>query len=604
MGYLDSLRTGGIVILLLAGCLINDAVYEQRKNELTDHDGDGFIFEADCDDGDAGVFPGAVEVCNATDDDCNGQVDDDASDVTAWFEDTDGDGHGSLATKVYGCDADPGFVPLDDDCDDLAAGTYPGATDAWYDGVDSNCDGANDFDADQDGDDALAYGGTDCNDENALIAGTLAEGWYDGGIDNNCDGSIEDQAVAALDDVAVRIDGRLENGAFGSTILALPAGWADDEAVLLAAEPYGGVGTVYGWRASSLSDAPMISNAEWEVTGEVEWDGTGYGMGWAGNADNPLVAIARHGWGEGHGRVDVWDGRTLGEDATFSIVGETAETYLGVNVLSGHDHDGDGVHDVVASAPTDSRGATNAGAVFVFLDAGGLRGEVGVEGADLVFSNQYAGSAMVPIRIGDATDDGLHDLAFYLNLTFEEGPGALLVAGGDPFGVYDVEAASFAQLYAAGHAMAAVRDFDGDGGGELLVADGGVGRYNLPLSGYVTPWDNAESRLLFADTAYSVSAVSSDVNGYVGHSAILLMGANYEGSRGFLSVERPYWDESAAVDDATFVAIGEAAGDYFGGTLGTIDIDGDAVVDLTVGASGTDFVAPGSGSVYVVRGPE
>jgi len=36
--------------------------------------GDPAVF--DCDDGDAGVYPGAIEVCNGVDDDCDGQVDD------------------------------------------------------------------------------------------------------------------------------------------------------------------------------------------------------------------------------------------------------------------------------------------------------------------------------------------------------------------------------------------------------------------------------------------------------------------------------------------------------------------------------------------------
>lgn len=38
------------------------------------------------------------------------------------------------------------------ECYDVVASTYPGATERWYDGVDANCDGADDYDQDADGD--------------------------------------------------------------------------------------------------------------------------------------------------------------------------------------------------------------------------------------------------------------------------------------------------------------------------------------------------------------------------------------------------------------------------------------------------------------------
>ena len=41
------------------------------------------------------IKPGAVEVCNNQDDDCNGQIDDSATDAASWYRDSDLDGFGN-----------------------------------------------------------------------------------------------------------------------------------------------------------------------------------------------------------------------------------------------------------------------------------------------------------------------------------------------------------------------------------------------------------------------------------------------------------------------------------------------------------------------------
>ncbi len=114
----------------------------------------------DCDDDDASVYPGAVEVCNGVDDDCNGVVDDgitaaevcdgvdndcdgqvDEGFATVWYADADGDGHGDPSTAVLGCEPGPGWVQAGDDCNDADAAIHPGAHDWCFDGVDANCAG-------------------------------------------------------------------------------------------------------------------------------------------------------------------------------------------------------------------------------------------------------------------------------------------------------------------------------------------------------------------------------------------------------------------------------------------------------------------------------
>ena len=52
------------------------------------------------------------------------------------------------------------------DCDDNNPNINPDAEEIWYDGVDQNCDGADDYDQDGDGDRSVDFGGTDCDDLN------------------------------------------------------------------------------------------------------------------------------------------------------------------------------------------------------------------------------------------------------------------------------------------------------------------------------------------------------------------------------------------------------------------------------------------------------
>ena len=83
-----------------------------------DHDGDGYA-DDDCNDSDPNTYPGALELCDHVDNDCDGTVDDGL--------DKDGDG----TTSCSG------------DCDDEDPAKGPQASDV-PDGVDNDCDGFTD----------------------------------------------------------------------------------------------------------------------------------------------------------------------------------------------------------------------------------------------------------------------------------------------------------------------------------------------------------------------------------------------------------------------------------------------------------------------------
>jgi len=112
--------------------------------------------DTDCDDTDEAVNPGADEVCNDLDDDCDGAIDDDDSDLdtstaTTWYDDTDGDGFGDATASTTSCVAPTGTVTDDTDCDDTDADVNPSASEEC-DGVDNDCDG--DLDGGAEGADA------------------------------------------------------------------------------------------------------------------------------------------------------------------------------------------------------------------------------------------------------------------------------------------------------------------------------------------------------------------------------------------------------------------------------------------------------------------
>ena len=80
-----------------------------------------------------------AEVCDGEDNDCDGTIDEDATNATAWYADADGDGFGDEEVSVTSCEAPSGMVGNDWDCDDEDSTAHQGA-DELVDGVDNDCD--------------------------------------------------------------------------------------------------------------------------------------------------------------------------------------------------------------------------------------------------------------------------------------------------------------------------------------------------------------------------------------------------------------------------------------------------------------------------------
>lgn len=195
--------------------------------------GTGILPPGDCDDTDAGVHPGATDAFyDGQDTDCAGNDD----------FDQDGDGYASRDEPYSATENANGTGTLPNtDCDDTIAEVNPGADDPPYNGTDEDCAGNDDYDQDGDGyydaSQPFFYGATiyapgtgtamagDCDDDNASVHSGAADTFYDG-IDTDCAGN---------DDFDQDFDGFVQDVHLGqmTTYLAtsgsLPAGDCNDD---------------------------------------------------------------------------------------------------------------------------------------------------------------------------------------------------------------------------------------------------------------------------------------------------------------------------------------------------------------------------------------
>lgn len=158
----------------------------------------------DCDDANPNRYPGAPELCDGMENDCDENVDETPSFVN-WYPDADGDTFGTTdaSLAVRSCVPVDGHSTRGTDCDDTSGAVHPGALELC-DGVDNDCNGLLDFavglndweDDDRDGivDARCPGGGADCDDNNPLVGGGVPE--LCDGADNDCDASVDEGVLS------------------------------------------------------------------------------------------------------------------------------------------------------------------------------------------------------------------------------------------------------------------------------------------------------------------------------------------------------------------------------------------------------------------------
>jgi hypothetical protein len=152
----------------------------------------GFATQAgDCNDYRANAHPGAKEICDDVDNNCDGKVNE-GLEMGTYYKDADGDGYGDRFSMDSRTGCAPGYASTRDDCNDMDKDIHPGAKESCNN-VDDNCNGRIDENA------KLSCGMGWCRRTADTCASTLCtpgtpQPEVCNLVDDDCDGVIDNNA--------------------------------------------------------------------------------------------------------------------------------------------------------------------------------------------------------------------------------------------------------------------------------------------------------------------------------------------------------------------------------------------------------------------------
>jgi Ca2+-binding RTX toxin-like protein len=272
---------------------------------------------------------------------------------------------------------------------------------------------------------------------------------------------------------------------------------------------------------------------------------------------------------------------SLGADG-FKIVGEAEGDWAGICVSPAGDVNGDGIQDLILSAPKNGEGGTNVGAAYVIYGTTSNPGTVNL--SDIAAGNggfKIIGETGTTVEscspagfAGDVNNDGYDD--FFVSESFSSAGGT---EAGAVYVIYG-SAANPGTIY--------LDDIGTTTPGFRIVGEspGDTAGYYVAAAGDV----NGDG---FVDLI--VGALGQDAGGNDAGAAYLVYGTGADRETVYLA--------DIAAGNGGFKLVGEQAGDNAGVALSSAgDVNGDGYDDLLIGSPKNDAGGTDAGAAYVVFG--